>query len=73
MEGGHMRLVEKEIQHLDLRWGRNEWSKLHIQWSLKVENNPWMIIEVFKVGRIQGERSIVFGVETKLELVYWCI
>jgi predicted transcriptional regulator len=28
-----MRLVEEEIQHLNLRWGKNEPSKLHKQRS----------------------------------------
>ncbi len=31
MEGGQMRLVKKQLQHLDLRLGRNEWSKFHKQ------------------------------------------
>jgi hypothetical protein len=33
MEGGQMRLLEKEIQNLDLRWGKNKSSQLHLEWS----------------------------------------
>jgi hypothetical protein len=34
MEGGQMRLLEKEIQNLDLRWGQNKWSQLHLNGHL---------------------------------------
>jgi hypothetical protein len=37
MEGGQMRLVRKQLQHLDLRLGRNEWSKFHKQKTKKAK------------------------------------
>ncbi len=33
-----MRLVNKNLFHLHLGWGRNKWSKMHIQWALTQSN-----------------------------------
>jgi hypothetical protein len=35
-----MRLVNKNLFHLHLGWGRNKWSKMHIQWALTQSNKP---------------------------------
>ncbi len=43
MEGGQMRLLEKEIQNLDLRWGKNKSSQLHLEWSFThKESKGWV-------------------------------